>query len=118
MKLIDCVKADKECRLISGKRPKRKSKNTWTRADLLRLVILCKASDLLQNTTKIWQDGAYVVGDLDRERETIMRDINCLNCRFNAPFMLRAASCCIVNLQGSHIPGLNAQDLKTGSDIF
>lgn len=62
--------------------------------------------------------GAWVAGVLDLEGCRIPRDIGLLDCRFDAIPVLRSAVIDTLSLDGSVLPGLNADRLEARGDLL
>jgi hypothetical protein len=82
------------------------------RAELLRLLILGGSDDLPMHEKGLRLSGAEVTGILDLEGCRIPRDITLTDCRFDASPVLRSAVVDNLFLDGSALPGLQADRLE------
>jgi hypothetical protein len=82
------------------------------RAELLRLLILGGSDDLPMHEKGLRLSGAEVTGILDLEGCRIPRDITLTDCRFDASPVLRSAIVDNLFLDGSALPGLQADRLE------
>jgi hypothetical protein len=82
------------------------------RAEFLRLLILGDSDDLRLHEKGMRLSGAEVTGILDLEGCRIARDIALTDCRFDASPVLRSAVIDNLFLDGSALPGLQADRLE------
>ncbi len=82
------------------------------RAELLRLLILGGGDDFRLHEKGLRLSGAEVTGILDLEGCRIPRDIALTDCRFDASPVLRSAIIDNLFLDGSALPGLQADRLE------
>ncbi len=82
------------------------------RAELLRFLILAGEGDLRVHEKGLRLSGAEVTGTLDLEGCRIPRDIALTDCRFEASPVLRSAVIDNLFLDGSELPGLQADRLE------
>lgn len=98
-------------RLGDGLRPENEDPARTVRADLLRYLIL--GSDRYHLHEKgLRLSGAWITGILDLEGCRIPRDIGLGDCHFEAPPILRSAIIDNLFLDGSSLPGLQADRLE------
>ncbi|TCL74579.1 hypothetical protein [Rhizobium sp. BK251] len=98
-------------RLGDGLRPEREDPERTVRAELLRLLIL--GSDGYRLHEKgLRLSGAWITGILDLEGCRIPRDIGLKDCHFEASPVLRSAIIDNLFLDGSALPGLQAERLE------
>ena len=89
-----------------------KLKDPTVRADLL--YDLCVRPDGHGVDPKgIKLKGARVTGELDLEGTTVVRPVWLWNCHFEAPIILRDARTRTVGLQGSTVPGIRADRVRS-----
>lgn len=103
-------------RLGDGTLPKTGDAERNVRADLLRFCLL-GGGGLKVHEKGVRLTGALVTGTLDLEGCRIPRDIGLLDCRFDAPIILRSAVIDTLFLDGSVLPGLFAERLEARGDI-
>jgi hypothetical protein len=82
------------------------------RAKLLRFLILGDGDDFRSHEKGLRLSGAEVTGTLDLEGCRIPRDITLTDCRFDASPVLRSAVIDNLFLDGSALPGLQADRLE------
>jgi hypothetical protein len=87
------------------------------RAELLRLLILGGGDDLRLHEKGLRLSGAEVTGILDLEGCRIPRDIALTDCRFDASPVLRSAIIDNLFLDGSALPGLQADRLEARGGV-
>ncbi len=98
-------------RLGDGLRPEKADAERTVRADLLRYLIL--ASDEYRLHEKgLRLSGAWITGILDLEGCRIPRDLGLKDCHFEASPVLRSAIIDNLFLDGSALPGLQADRLE------
>ena len=88
------------------------------RAGLLRLLILGGGGDFRLHEKGLRLSGAEVTGILDLEGCRIPRDIALPDCRFDASPVLRSAVIDNLFLEGSALPGLQADRLEARGGLF
>ena len=98
-------------RLGDGLRPEREDPARTVRAELLRFLILGNSEHRLHEKG-LRLSGAWVIGILDLEGCRIPRDIGLKDCRFEASPVLRSAIIDNLFLDGSALPGLQADRLE------
>jgi hypothetical protein len=98
-------------RLGDGLRPEQEDPERTVRADLLRLLIL-GGEDHRSHEKGLRLSGAWITGILDLEGCRIPRDIGLKDCRFEASPVLRSAIIDNLFLDGSALPGLQADRLE------
>ena len=87
------------------------------RAELLRLLILGGGDDFRLHEKGLRLSGAEVTGILDLEGCRIPRDIALTDCRFDASPVLRSAIIDNLFLDGSALPGLQADRLEARGGV-
>ena len=92
-------------------------KERTIRAGLLRYLLLDGRGDIRPHEKGLWITGALITGILDLEGCRIPRVIALRNCRFMAAPVLRAAIIDSLELDGSSLPGLNAEGLEVRGGI-
>jgi hypothetical protein len=65
----------------------------------------------------LWLAGARIVGHLDLEGAGLTRALRLDDCLFEQPVILRDAVASTIELSGCHVPGLDAQNLRTRGDV-
>lgn len=98
-------------RLGDGLRPEREEPARVVRADFLRLLILGK-DEFRLHEKGLRLTGAWVSGILDLEGCRVPRDIGLKDCHFDASPVLRSAIIDNLFLDGSSLPGLQADRLE------
>ncbi|MBW9116938.1 hypothetical protein JNB88_25270 [Rhizobium cauense] len=98
-------------RLGDGLRPVRDDPERTVRADLLRYLILDKDGGRLHEKG-MRLSGAWITGILDLEGCRIPRDIGLKDCHFEASPVLRSAVIDSLFLDGSALPGLQADRVE------
>lgn len=98
-------------RLGDGLRPEQEDPERTVRAELLRLLILGSDGNRLHEKG-LRLSGAWITGMLDLEGCRIPRDIGLKDCRFDASPVLRSAIIDNLFLDGSSLPGLQADRLE------
>jgi hypothetical protein len=88
------------------------------RADLIRALLLGGDGLPAMHEKGLRLGGAWVTGTLDLEGCRIPRDIGLLDCRFDATPILRSAVIDTLSLDGSELPGLNADRLEARGDLL
>jgi hypothetical protein len=99
-------------RIGSGLCPDGNDPARTVRAGLLRLLILGDGGDLRLHEKGLRLSGAMVTGILDLEGCRIPRDIALIDCRFDASPVLHSAIIDNLFLDGSALPGLQADRLE------
>ena len=99
-------------RIGNGLCPEGNDPARTVRAELLRLLILGDGDDLHLHEKGLRLSGAEVTGILDLEGCRIPRDIALTDCRFDASPVLRSAIIDNLFLDGSALPGLQADRLE------
>ncbi|NLS07540.1 hypothetical protein HGP14_30155 [Rhizobium sp. P32RR-XVIII] len=98
-------------RLGDGLRPEQEDPERTVRAELLRLLIL--GNDSYRSHEKgVRLSGAWITGILDLEGCRVPRDIGLKDCHFEASPVLRSAIIDNLFLDGSALPGLQAERLE------
>ncbi|MBD9444212.1 hypothetical protein [Rhizobium sp. RHZ01] len=98
-------------RLGDGLRPEQEDPERTVRADLLRYLILGDGAYRLHEKG-LRLSGAWIIGILDLEGCRIPRDIGLKDCHFDASPVLRSAVIDNLFLDGSALPGLQADRLE------
>ena len=98
-------------RLGDGLRPEREDPERTVRAELLRFLILGNDGYRLHEKG-LRLSGAWITGILDLEGCRIPRDIGLKDCHFEASPVLRSAIIDNLFLDGSALPGLQAERLE------
>lgn len=88
------------------------------RASLLRFLILGGEEGLRPHEKGVRVSGAWIRGTLDLEGCRIPRDIGLRRCRFDAAPVLRSAIIDNLFLDGSALPGLEAERLEARGSLF
>lgn len=103
-------------RIGDGLRPEGKDLARTVRAEFLRFLIL-GGENFRLHETGLRINGADVTGTLDLEGCRIARDIALTDCRFDASPVLRSAIIDNLFLDGSALPGLQADRLEARGGI-
>lgn len=88
------------------------------RAELIRALLLGGDGMPQMHEKGLRLTGAWVTGALDLEGCRIPRDIGLLDCRFDAIPVLRSAVIDTLSLDGSVLPGLNADRVEARGDLL
>ena len=99
-------------RIGDGLRPEWDDPARTVRAELVRFLILGSGGDFRLHEKGLRLNGARVIGTLDLEGCRIPRDIALTDCRFDASPVLRSAVIDNLFLDGSALPGLQADRLE------
>jgi len=105
-------------RLGDGGRPEHEHTTRTVRAELLRFLILGGEEGHRPHEKGVRITGAWLVGVLDLEGCRIPRDIGLKDCHFEAVPVLRSAIIDNLFLDGSSLPGLQADQLEARGSIF
>jgi hypothetical protein len=104
-------------RLGDGLRPEWDDSERIVRAELIRFLILGGDEGSRLHEKGLRLSGARVVGRLDLEGCRIPRDIGLKDCLFDASPVLRSAVITNLFLDGSSLPGLQADRLEARGEI-
>lgn len=88
------------------------------RAPFLRFLILGGEPGCRPHEKGVLVRGAWIAGALDLEACRVFRDIGLTDCRFEAVPVLRAAIINRLFLDGSRLPGLQAERLEARGGIY
>ncbi|MDQ2634761.1 MAG: hypothetical protein M3Y43_05370 [Pseudomonadota bacterium] len=88
------------------------------RADFLRFLILGGEDGCRPHEKGIRISGGWITGMLDLEACVISRDIGLSNCRFEAVPVLKAAIINRLFLDGSWLPGLQAERMEARGGVY
>ncbi|QRM54384.1 hypothetical protein [Sinorhizobium sp. BG8] len=110
-KIVAHLKLGDFDRLGDGLRPETEDAERTVRAELLRFLML-GSDDYRSHEKGLRLSGAWVTGILDLEGCRIPRDIGLKDCRFDSPPILRSAIIDNLFLDGSALPGLQADRLE------
>ena len=105
-------------RLGDGSRPRTPDPDRLIRAALLRFLILGGEEGCRPHEKGLRVSGAWITGVLDLEACRVFRDIGLNDCHFEAVPVLRAAIINRLFLDGSLLPGLQAERLETRGGIY
>lgn len=117
-KLVENCKRGEQTTLGNGTRPKRSSKARTIRADLLRYLILGGCEQCRLHERGLQLEGAWIVGQLDLSFASCKGAVYLLRCAFAKPLVARQASFDRLILNGSSLPGLNAEGVMIKRDAF
>ncbi|MFO1146816.1 MAG: hypothetical protein U1E62_00460 [Alsobacter sp.] len=99
-------------RLGDGSRPSEPRDERVVRAEFLRFLLLGGAGETRPHEKGVRVSGAWIEGVLDLEGCRVPRDIGLKDCRFTAVPLLRSAIIDNLFLDGSVLPGLDADRLE------
>ena len=118
--LIAACKAGEPCALGDGgvPAPGRVDPARDIRAEVLRYLILGGCDDCRVQGWGIRLLGAHVTGPLDLSFARARAATGLINCRFSDPVLAHQARFETLALNGSHLPGLNAQGAQVTSSVF
>ncbi|MBB4016393.1 hypothetical protein GGR16_001399 [Chelatococcus caeni] len=105
-------------RLGDGTRPDAPDPLRVVRAAFLRFLILGGEEGCRPHEKGIRITGAWITGVLDLEACSVFRDIGLNDCHFEAAPVLRAAIINRLFLNGSRLPGLQAERLEARGGIY
>ncbi len=105
-------------RVGAGEVPQSDDPDRQVRAELIRALLLGGDGLPVMHEKGLRLTGAWVTGVLDLEGCRIPRDIGLLDCRFDAIPVLRSAVIDTLSLDGSVLPGLNADRLEARGDLL
>jgi len=105
-------------RLGDGSRPDAPEPGRLIRAAFLRFLILGGDDEFRPHEKGIRLSGAYVGGVLDLEACHVVRDIGLTNCRFDSTPVLNSAVIERLFLDGSAMPGLNAERVQARGGLY
>ena len=105
-------------RVGAGGLPEAGDLDRQVRAELIRALLLGGDDLPAMHEKGLRLTGAWVTGTLDLEGCRIPRDIGLLDCRFDAIPVLRSAVIDTLSLDGSVMPGLNADRLEARGDLL
>lgn len=88
------------------------------RAALLRLLLVGAPGAPAMHEKGVRVSGAHITGPLDLEGCLVPRDIGLVDCRFEAPLILRSAIIHTLFLDGSILPGFLAERLEARGDLL
>jgi hypothetical protein len=88
------------------------------RAELIRFLLLGGADAPQMHEKGLRLGGAWITGALDLEGCRVPRDIGLLDCLFEATPILRSAVIDTLALDGSDLPGLDADRLDARGDLL
>lgn len=111
-KIVSNLKSGEFDRLGDGSRPDWDDPARTVRAELLRFLILGTDHGFRMHEKGLSVSGARVTGVLDLEGCRIPRDIRLKDCSFDASPVLRSAIIDNLFLDGSALPGLQADRLE------
>jgi uncharacterized protein YjbI with pentapeptide repeats len=117
-KLVEHCERGELTILGSGTRPKRPSQARTIRADLLRYLILGGCDQCRVHEKGVQLRGAWIAGGLDLSFGSAKGAVHLLECAFEAPFAAYQASFDRLVLNGSSLPGLNAQGCTIKGDVL
>ena len=104
-------------RLGDGRRPESDDPSREVRAAFLRFLILGGDERHRPHEKGVRVSGGWISGLLDLEGARIPRDIGLTDCRFDAVPVLRYAVIDNLFLDGSALPGLNAERLEARGGV-
>jgi hypothetical protein len=105
-------------RLGDGSRPEGPDPARVIRASVLRFLLLGGEEGCRPHEKGIRISGAWITDVLDLEACRIVRDIGLNDCHFEAPPVLRAAIINRLFLDGSLLPGLQAERLEARGGVY
>ncbi len=104
-------------RLGDGRRPESDDRSREVRASFLRFLILGGDERHRPHEKGVRVSGGWISGLLDLEGARIPRDIGLTDCRFDAVPVLRYAVIDNLFLDGSALPGLDAERLEARGGV-
>ncbi|MGC8523566.1 MAG: hypothetical protein ACP5M5_04685 [Acidibrevibacterium sp.] len=104
---------------IGTTRPEAESDSNTVRATFLRFLALGGDDEAPVHERGLWVQGAWITGGLDLSHAEIAGPTVFERCRFDETAILRDARIAgPFSLEGSHLPGLNADRLTCRSGLF
>lgn len=105
-------------RLGDGTRPEEADPRRVIRASFLRFLMLGGEEGCRPHEKGIRITGAWITETLDLEACHVFRDIGLIDCHFEATPILRAAIINRLFLDGSRLPGLEAERLEARGGVY
>jgi hypothetical protein len=105
-------------RLGDGTRPEAPDPSRVIRASFLRFLMLGGQEGCRPHEKGIRITGAWITQTLDLEACHVFRDIGLIDCHFEATPILRAAIINRLYLDGSSLPGLEAERLEARGGVY
>lgn len=105
-------------RLGDGTRPETPDPSRAIRASFLRFLMLGGQEGCRPHEKGIRITGAWITETLDLEACHVFRDIGLIDCHFEATPILRAAIINRLFLDGSSLPGLEAERLEARGGVY
>lgn len=105
-------------RLGDGKRPEKPDPTRVFRAQFLRFLVLGGEEGLRPHEKGVRISGAWIKDVLDLEACRVFRDIGLNDCHFESTPILKAAIINRLFLDGSLLPGLQAERLEARGGIY
>lgn len=105
-------------KLGDGSRPVEPDPSRVVRAAFLRFLLLGGEDGCRPHEKGIRISGAWITGVLDLEACLIPRDMGLTNCHFEATPVLRAAIINRLFLDGSSLPGLEAERMEARGGVY
>ncbi len=123
-KLIHACKHGDGCALGDGELPPEPKEGAATdpereiRAAVLRNLLLGGCETFQTDDIGVWLKGAHITGTLDLDFTTLRGPMRLLNCRFEQRLDMEQTQVALLNLDGSHLNGLWAQELNCKGSVF
>lgn len=117
-RLIENCQAGQSTVLNDGVRPERADPQVTVQAEVLRYLILGGCDACRVDERGVWLRGAYITGRLDLDYVTARGATALTHCRFDSKVYALRARLGVLNLAGSHCPGLNAHGVQVAGDVF
>lgn len=105
-------------RMGAGGLPEAGDADRQVRAELIRALLLGGDGLPVMHEKGLRLSGAWITGTLDLEGCRIPRDIGLLDCHFDGIPVLRSAIIDTLSLDGSILPGLNADRVEARGDLL
>ncbi len=105
-------------RLGDGSRPERADPARLVRAEFLRFLVLGGEEGHRPHEKGVRISGAWITGVLDLEACRVFRDVGLNDCSFEAAPILKAAIINRLFLDGSLLPGLQAERVEARGGIY
>ncbi len=104
-------------RLGDGSLPDGPAEDRVVRAEFLRFLLLGGEGAVRLHEKGVRVSGGFIAGTLDLEGCRVPRDIGLKDCRFEAPLLLRSAVIDNLFLDGSALPGIDADRLEARGGV-
>jgi hypothetical protein len=116
--LIEGIGTGAVLRLSAAGVPAAGDESVRVRADLVRFLLLSHPGAPVMHEKGLRLGGAWITGVLDLEGCRVPRDIGLIDCRFEAAPVLLSAVIDTLAVDGSELPGFDANRLEARGDLL